>query len=86
MDNLRKEFSHTKFIITCKISNISALETESILNSNSTFAKELKVLDENVAARALFSRIRNYLDITVEYMDIRGLVASKKELQIPKVI
>jgi hypothetical protein len=40
--------------------------------------KELKVLDENVAARALFSKIRNYLDISIEYMDIRGLIATKK--------
>jgi hypothetical protein len=44
------------------------------------------VLDENIAARALFSKIRNYLDISIEYMDIRGLIANKKELQIPKVI
>lgn len=44
------------------------------------------MLDENIAARALFSKIRNYLDISIEYMDIRGLIANKKELQIPKVI
>jgi hypothetical protein len=33
--------------------------------TNGSFVKELKVLDENVAARALFLKIRNYLDISI---------------------
>lgn len=61
---MRKELFHTKFIITCKEKNFSALENEEIL-TNSCFVKELKVLDENMAARALFSKIRNYLDISI---------------------
>lgn len=48
--------------------------------------RELKVLDERTASQILYSKIRNYLDISVDYYDIRGIVAGKKELCIPKML
>jgi hypothetical protein len=48
--------------------------------------RELKVLDENTAAKVLFTKIRNYLDISISYLDIREIVAGKQELRIPKVL
>jgi len=31
-------------------------------------------------------KIRNYLDISISYLDIRQIVEKKPELQIPKII
>jgi hypothetical protein len=44
------------------------------------------MLDANIAAKALFLKIRNYLDISISFMDIREIVAKIPELQIPKII
>lgn len=48
--------------------------------------RELKILDETTASKLLFSKIRNYLDLSIDYYDIRAIVAGNKELCIPKML
>lgn len=73
-------------LLTCREKNLSVLENEPIFIDSHSLIRELKVLDENTAAKVLFTKIRNYLDISISYLDIREIVAGKQELRIPKVL
>ena len=57
--------------MTCKEKNISILDTESFYTDNRSLRRQLNPLDENTAAKVLYTKIRNYLDISISYMDIR---------------
>ena len=85
VEGLKKELPNCKLILTCKDKNLPNIENSPLLFAN-CYLKELKALDENVATTVLYSKIKNYLDISITYMDIRGVIAQKKELQIPKAI